>query len=509
MESQLIIEHRLGTGATAEVFRARRNGDQTLLALKVFLPMIAHDPDAVLRIQQEAEVLSQLRHPHIVQLIRFTSEPLQLELEYVDGSSLKRWSQDFKIDLLEPRLWVLSRVAQALGYAHERRILHRDLKPENILVSRHGEVKLSDFGLARSLERITMTKSGVLLGSLGYMAPEILNLETASEKSDLFSFGVVAYELLTGQMPFDAPSPHAVIKKLSEGKFIPMRQLNSLVPKDVAECIEACMAPQASHRPENIWVVESVLMTTLSRSGLISSCQDLVGLESRPQAVQRALQAKLATLSSKIKWALSEKQLATVWLETQEYQRLFPDGELNEPVMSGLISENQDNEKATRTTSRRRTIVIAFAVLLVSGIGLLLGQGLVGRSFDGWNFILKSEPIAALTPPVLLTDPPKMIEAEIPKPQPAPVERVAVEKANRPSRPARVATEAVGYLAFELPDDVQVFVDAKLAPREMMRRFPAKPGTRDIRMVKEGFLPIDSQILVKPGATAKVRAGTP
>lgn len=454
--------------------------------------MIAQDPEAVHRIQQEVSVLQALRHNHIVELIAFheNTDRLALELEFVDGSSLKIWNKEFRVDLIEPRLWILSRIARALGFAHEKRILHRDLKPENILVSKNGDVKLTDFGLARSLERVTMTKSGVLLGSLGYMAPEILNLETANERSDVFSFGVIAYELLSNRMPFEASSPQGVIRRLTEGKFTPLREVNPLVSEDVARCVESCLAIKPEDRPENIWVVESTIMTALAKGTLMNVCSDLVSVIHRDRVLQKVLQGKLSILSDKIKWALNENKIADVWSESQEYQRLFPQGELMPQILESVVGA-ETQKKAVR----RWTWSLVLLLFVFVGLGAWWG-------ITTWN----SKPI--------FTGQRQTTTLESPVQPPPPTPAVSVEPAVvKPSlslarsAPSRRVKPAEGYLNFEIPADVDVYVDNQFVPKDKRAKFATTPGEKNIRMVKEGFLPIDSKLTVRDGKTSTIRAG--
>src|SRR5205814_961378 len=127
----------------------------------------------------EVAALAALSHQNIVRLYgsHHEGEELALELEFVDGTDLRVWRRGYDLRLHEPILWILCQIARGIGCAHEHGILHRDLKPENVLISRFGDVKLSDFGLARSLDAVTMTKSGLMAGSIGYMAPEMLDGE--------------------------------------------------------------------------------------------------------------------------------------------------------------------------------------------------------------------------------------------------------------------------------------------------------------------------------------------
>src|SRR3569623_1620684 len=158
------------------------------------------------------------------------------------------------MDLLEPKYWILAQIARGLGAAHELGILYRDLKLENILVSDAGQAKVTDYGLARSISRATLTRLGLLIGSLGYMAPEVINQDRPTIQSDIFSFGVVAYELLSGASPFHTETPQSLVRSISEGAITPIAQRVPHLPRENAELISACLSVDPIIRPANIWV---------------------------------------------------------------------------------------------------------------------------------------------------------------------------------------------------------------------------------------------------------------
>jgi serine/threonine protein kinase/Tol biopolymer transport system component len=206
-----VLEARVGAGGMGVVYRARDTKLNRLIAIKV-LSDESRGATARARFQREARLASALNHPHIVSVYdagEFEGHDY-LVTEIVDGGTLREWSQG-------KRLWrqvieLLVNVADALAVAHTAGILHRDIKPENILVSRNGYAKLADFGLARLCEdvppqqgfpgRETCTLPGAILGTPAYMSPEQASGEALDARSDIFSFGVVLYEMLAGRRPF-------------------------------------------------------------------------------------------------------------------------------------------------------------------------------------------------------------------------------------------------------------------------------------------------------------------
>ena len=211
------IASLLGSGGMGEVYRARDARLGRTVALKVLPPDVAGDPGRRQRFEQEARAASALNHPNIISVYDIGSQDglVYIVSELIDGETLR--------DLLKhgplPQSRVVEiagQVAEALAAAHAGTIVHRDLKPENIMLTRDGRAKILDFGLAKQVtqrtpgsdetELVTRTTPGAVLGTAGYMSPEQVRGEAVDGRSDIFSFGLVLYECLAGQPPFERPT---------------------------------------------------------------------------------------------------------------------------------------------------------------------------------------------------------------------------------------------------------------------------------------------------------------
>jgi predicted Ser/Thr protein kinase len=209
-----ILEH-LGQGGMGVVYKARQRQLDRLVAVKLLPPSIGDDPAFAERFTREAQALARLNHSNIVQVYDFgrTDEYFYFVMEYVDGMNLRALIRDRKLEP-EAALKIVPQICEALQFAHDEGIVHRDIKPENILIDKKGRVKIADFGLAKLLGRAaedwSLTGTGQLMGTLGYMAPEQLQqAHKVDHRADIYSLGVVFYEMLTGQLPigrFDPPS---------------------------------------------------------------------------------------------------------------------------------------------------------------------------------------------------------------------------------------------------------------------------------------------------------------
>lgn len=213
------LHERIGTGGFGQVYRAYQPQVRREVAIKVILPQYANQPDFIRRFEAEAHMVAQLEHPHIVPLYDYWREP--------DGAYLvMRWLRGGSLEAtLERGPWppeatahLLAQIASALALAHQRGIIHRDIKPANILLDEFGNAYLSDFGIAKqTTPPVTPARPGQVVGSPAYISPEAVNGEPLTPQTDIYSLGVVLYEMLTGQHPFADTSPADLLfKQLTE-----------------------------------------------------------------------------------------------------------------------------------------------------------------------------------------------------------------------------------------------------------------------------------------------------
>ncbi len=200
------LEELAGRGGMSSVYRAYDRLLERKVALKVLHEQYSLDEDYVERFRREARSAAQLSHPSIVTVIdRGEQDGRQfIVFEYVDGETLKELIERRGPLPVRQALELILQVARALGFAHERGLVHRDVKPQNVLLDDGGRAKVTDFGIARSIDLTSVTETGTVLGSSDYIAPEQASGDPVDAQSDIYSLGVVVYELLTGQIPFPA-----------------------------------------------------------------------------------------------------------------------------------------------------------------------------------------------------------------------------------------------------------------------------------------------------------------
>ncbi|MBN2022641.1 MAG: serine/threonine protein kinase [Pirellulales bacterium] len=247
---------RLGHGAMAEVYLAEQCSLKRRVAFKVLRDELTGDETYVKRFRREAEAAASLIHANIVQIheVGCVDGVYFIAQEYVEGQNLSRWIARHDRPDLPHALSVMRQVAAALAKAAAHGIIHRDIKPENILLTRSGEVKVADFGLARwprQDDGVELTRVGVTLGTPLYMSPEQVEGRSLDPRSDLYSFGVTCYHLLTGAPPFTGQTPLSVAVQHLKKEPQPLASVRSDLPAELCRVIHKMLAKDPKNRHQS------------------------------------------------------------------------------------------------------------------------------------------------------------------------------------------------------------------------------------------------------------------
>ena len=266
------IESELGRGGMGVVYRAFESALNRHVAIKELSPSLAHDPQLVERFLREARSMAALSDPHIIQST--TSAPTShaqpfFAMEYVDGESLSTILKRDGALSVENTLKILHQTAQGLATAHDRGVIHRDIKPGNLMLSERGQVKIADFGIALATQDISkkLTSTGEFVGTPGYLSPEVCLGKPIDQRSDIFSLGIVMFEMLTGRTPFSDESPLGLMLEVVKAEIPDVQQLNGEVDAQTAAILMRMVAKEPEQR--------------------FQSCHDLVAaLEAHPLIVR-------------------------------------------------------------------------------------------------------------------------------------------------------------------------------------------------------------------------------
>jgi eukaryotic-like serine/threonine-protein kinase len=256
---EFVLLRLLGKGGMAEVWLAEQTSLKRNVALKLLKPELMSEPAYVKRFQSEAKAAGGLSHPNIVQVYSIGEMDGRhfIATEYVQGSTLKSFLQ--KKGALDPQtaLHIMRQVASALQAASERGIVHRDIKPENIMLTKKGEVKVADFGLAQLMggERLNLTQEGTTMGTPLYMSPEQVNGEKLDQRSDIYSFGVTSYHMLAGDTPFRGESAIAVAMQHLQAPPPDLADRRPDVPPALVQMIHRMLEKSPDDRYPNAKIV--------------------------------------------------------------------------------------------------------------------------------------------------------------------------------------------------------------------------------------------------------------
>ncbi len=240
----------IGEGGMALVYKAEDSLLCRAVAVKILRPQYASDAEFVERFHREAKAAASLSHPNVVNIFDVGKEDNidYIVMEYIPGDNLKDIIKRNAPMPVEQALDITRQIGEALHHAHQRNIIHRDIKPHNILVTPEGQIKVTDFGIARAISASSFTQTGMVVGSVQYSSPEQVKGGVVGPQSDLYSLGCVLYELLTGTIPFQGDTSISIAMQHLQGNLIPIRELRPDIPAAVAKIVDLSMAKEITER---------------------------------------------------------------------------------------------------------------------------------------------------------------------------------------------------------------------------------------------------------------------
>lgn len=391
------IVEEIGRGGMATVYRARDARLKREVALKVMHPHLQGAPEARARFEREAQTVARLEHPGLLEIYDYSGEDSEVHFiatELLDGPTLKRFADEHPHVPAEIAACIVLQVARALSVAHGAGVVHRDVKPENLMLH-HGQVKLTDFGIAQLVDVQGMTTTGQVLGSPGHMAPEQIEGKDCTPQSDLFALGTVLFLLAAGRLPFQGRNAHHVLKQIVDGDFPDPLRLRPDMGAPLARVIHRCLARSLADRYPSAEALIADLSEFVDASGVGEPDVALRAYLDDPDGFSRRLRLDLIdSLIARGEAAQRADQRAEA---LEHFERVLALDEGNPRVMEALANLG-------RRAKRRRLAQIAAAGVVVAAMVAVA------------SFVLVTEapaPRAVLLPATELTTP-ILREARVP-----------------------------------------------------------------------------------------------
>ncbi|MCA9649645.1 MAG: protein kinase [Myxococcales bacterium] len=268
----------VGHGGMAVVYRGLDRVLKREVAIKVLHPHLADRKESRLRLEREAIAVAKLRHENILEIFDYSGPEAAesyIVTEFIHGVTLRDWVDE----RLDPRpavaAMIVHRLCLALQHAHSGGIVHRDIKPENVMIREDGVLKLMDFGIAQIIDNQKLTLTGQLIGSPAYMAPELISGRPLDHRTDLFSLGILLYQLATGRLPFTGRNPHEVLNRIADGDYPPAVTICPLVDRDLEDIIALSLASDPDERYQTVEHLGRDLAAYLEEMGIEPSNAEL------------------------------------------------------------------------------------------------------------------------------------------------------------------------------------------------------------------------------------------
>jgi serine/threonine protein kinase len=272
-----LVGEKIGSGGMAVVYKALNTETRRRVALKILRSVVAENPAAVERFQQEAVIAGRLRHPHVVEV--YSQDVLAgrhyLEMQFMAGGTLYQRLQNPTDMTVQESIRLLRHIAAGLDYAHGQGVIHRDLKLENILLDDRGNAALGDFGIARAADSARLTATGMMIGTPLYLAPEQILGHPHDHRADLYGLGVIAYALTVGQYPFNGEKVATVLNAHVTQPAPPPSSVNPQIPKSVDVVLLKALAKHPDERYANADVMVEGLARAFERAAIHSTRIDL------------------------------------------------------------------------------------------------------------------------------------------------------------------------------------------------------------------------------------------
>ncbi|MBI5042841.1 MAG: serine/threonine protein kinase [Nitrospirae bacterium] len=509
------LTEKIATGGMAELYRAKRvgvAGFEKLLVIKKILPHLSLHEEFVSMFINEAKIAAQLTHTNIVQIFDLgkIEDSYYIAMEYVWGKDLKavlKKGKEKKLPVsMEHALQIISKACSALDYAHKKKdlkgselnLIHRDVSPQNILVSYDGDVKLVDFGIAKAASKTSDTRTGVLKGKIAYMSPEQAWGRSIDRRSDIFSLGIVLYELLTGEMLFKGDTDLNTLEKVREAKIIPPAKLNKDIPKEIEDILLKALAKEPQERYQYASEMQNDLETYIHANKTMPGTLNLQNYVQTLFKEEMEAEAKALEEEDTVVSAHLEKTMAA------------PIGGEKKPaakaVSKRVQAKKEEDERVSKKSEGSPIKYIIFVLLLFSiGALFFLRPELLLPVKNALSDYLKpSEPVVVSQGQIEQTQ----IVSEKPVERPAEKETIPIaqkaeeKKTERIEEKKELVSKQLGYGGIVIestPSGAEIFLNNKetgLKTPASIQNLTANEG-HNIRLTLKGYKEWSDTIIIK------------
>ncbi len=361
------IIQEIGSGGMSVVYRATDTQLSRQVAVKVLHDFLAKQSDAKKRFHREAVAVAKLHHRGILEIFDYSGPDAAesyIVTELIDGHTLRAFAERINgLDHPEMAALIVAEIGDALEHAHARGVIHRDIKPENVMVAKDGTVKLMDFGIAQLLDGPRVTATGALLGSPAHMAPEVIDGQRPDARADVFSLGTILYWLATGALPFDAPNPSALFKRILSGEYDDPQMVQPKIGNGLARIIRRALEVDPDARYPDAGSMVADLVAELDFVGLTPAASEAKACLQDPDGYGRALEAQLIErLTSAGRVAMADKQLASAMDALNRVLAIDPS---NKEVKALMASVGKQRDLRLRA----KQAAVALGIIAAAGAG--------------------------------------------------------------------------------------------------------------------------------------------
>ncbi len=509
------LTEKIAIGGMAELYRAKRvgvAGFEKLLVIKKILPHLSLHEEFVSMFINEAKIAAQLTHTNIVQIFDLgkIEDSYYIAMEYVWGKDLKavlKKGKEKKLPVsMEHALQIISKACAALDYAHKKKdlkgnelnLIHRDVSPQNILVSYDGDVKLVDFGIAKAASKTSDTRTGVLKGKIAYMSPEQAWGRPIDRRSDIFSLGIVLYELLTGEMLFKGDTDLNTLEKVREAKVIPPAKLNKDIPKEIEDILLKALAKEPQERYQSASEMQNDLETYIHANKTMPGTLNLQNYVQTLFKEEMEAEAKALEEEDTVVSAHLEKTMAA------------PVGGEKKPAAKAVSKRAQAKKEEDERVSKKREgspIKYIIFVLLIFSIGALFflrPELLLPVKKALSDYLKSSEPVVVSQGQIEQTQivSEKPSERHVEKETIPIAQKVEEKKTERIEEKKEPVSKQLGYggiVIESLPSGAEIFLNNKetgLKTPASIQNLTANEG-HNIRLTLKGYKEWSDTITIK------------